>query len=79
MKEVSSQKSICNSCPSFSQQKGLKISLMCGSYHIGIISIGIEYRNLHGTLDVYLLFGILLGQIKSKINYRLVTYKLASP
>ena len=32
------------------------------------------------TLDVYLfIFAILLGQIKSKVNNRLVTYKLASP
>jgi hypothetical protein len=30
-------------------------------------------------LDVYLLFVILLGLIKSKLSYRLVTYKLASP
>ena len=28
--------------------------------------------NCRQTLDVYLLFAILLGQIKSKLNYRLV-------
>ena len=40
---------------------------------------GVEYRNCCQTLDVYLLFVILLGQIKSKLNYRVVTYKVASP
>ena len=42
------------------------------------VDIGVEYRNCHRTLDVYLLFAILLRQIKSKLNYRLVTYELAS-
>ena len=42
-------------------------------------SNGVEYRNCHQTLDVYLLFAILLGEIKSKVSYKLVTYKLASP
>ena len=43
------------------------------------VLIGVEYRNCHQTLDVNLLYGILLGHIKSKLNFRLVTYKLASP
>ena len=50
---------------------------MSGSSHIR--SVLIEYRNCRRTLDVYLVFAILSGQIKSKLNYRLVTYKLASP
>ena len=52
---------------------------MCGSCHIQSVLIGIKYRNYRRTLGVYLLFAILLGQIKSKLNYRLLTYKLASP
>ena len=52
---------------------------MSGSSHIRSVLISVEYRNCRRTLDVYLLFAILLGQIKSKLNYRLVTYKLASP
>ena len=52
---------------------------MSSSSHIQSVLIGVEYRNCYQTLDVYLLFAILLGQIKSKLNYRLVTYKLASP
>jgi len=31
--------------------------------YIRIVLIGVEYRNWHQTLDVYLLFAILLGQI----------------
>ena len=53
--------------------------LMSHSYHIQSVLIGIEYRNCRQTLDVYLLFAALHGQVKSKVNYRLVTYKLASP
>lgn len=49
---------------------------MTGSSHIQSVLIGVEYRNCCRTLDVYLLFALLLGQIKSKLNYRLVTYKL---
>ena len=52
---------------------------MRGSPHIRSFLIGIEYQNCRPTLDVYLLFAILLGQVKSKLNYRHVTYKLASP
>ena len=52
---------------------------MSGSSHIQSVLIGVEYRNWRLTLDVYLLFAILIGQIQSKLNYRLVTYKLASP
>ena len=51
---------------------------MSGSSHIQSVLIGVEYRNCCPTLDAYLLFAILLGQIKSKLNYRLVTYNLAS-
>ena len=53
--------------------------VMSGSSHIRSVLIGVEYRNFCRTLDVYLLFAILHGQTKSKLNYRLVTYKLASP
>ena len=52
---------------------------MHGSSHIRSVLIGVEYRNCCQTWVVYLLFAILLGQIQSKLNYRLVTYKLASP
>ena len=44
---------------------------MSGSSHIGSVLIGVKYGNCHRTLDVYLLFAILLGQIKSKLNYKL--------
>ena len=53
--------------------------LMSSSSHIQGVLIGVKYRNCRRTLDVYLLFAILLGQIKLKLNYRLVTYKLTSP
>ena len=57
-----------------------QFQLMFGSFHIQRVLIGVEYPNCCcRTLDVYLLFAILLGQIESKLNYRLVTYKLASP
>ena len=52
---------------------------MSGSSHIRSVLIGVEYQNWGRTLDVYLLFAILLGQIHLILNYRLVTYKLASP
>ena len=42
---------ICN-CTTFT------FALMSGSSHIGSILIGVEYRNCHLTLDVYLLFAI---------------------
>ena len=48
---------------------------MSGSSHIQSVPIGVEYRNCCRTLEVYLLFAILLGQIKSKLNYLLVNYK----
>ena len=38
-------------------------TLMSGSCHIQSVQIGAEYRNWRRTLDVYLLFAILLGQI----------------
>ena len=63
-----------------SQKLRSKISsFIYGSSHIRSVLIGVEYRNCRQYLDVYLLFAILLGQIKSKLNYRLLTYKLASP
>ena len=52
---------------------------MSGPSHIQSVLVVVEYQNWRQTLDVYLLFAILLGQIKSKLNYRPVTYKLASP
>ena len=43
--------------------KGMQTFLfMSGSSHIQSILIGVEYRNSHRTLDVYLFFAILLGQ-----------------
>ena len=53
-------------------------NFMSGSSHIWSVMIGAKYWNCCGTMDVYLLFAILLGQIQSKLNYRLVTYKLTS-
>jgi len=47
---------------------------MSGSSHIQSDLIGGEYWNCRQTLEVYLLFAILLGQTKSKLNYRLVAY-----
>ena len=44
-----------------------------GSSHIQSFIIGVEYRNCCRTLNVYLLFALLLGQTKSKLNYRLVS------
>ena len=52
-------------------------TLMSGSSHIQSVLIGVEYLNCCLTSDVYLLSAILLRQIKSQLNYRLVTYKLA--
>ena len=52
---------------------------MSGSSHIQSVLIAVEYRNFCRTLEVYLLFATLLGQIKSKLNYRLVTYKIRIP
>ena len=51
---------------------------MHGSSHIRNVLIDIKYQNCPQTLDVYLHFAILPGQIKSKLNYRLVTYELTS-
>ena len=45
--------------------------IMSGSSHILSVLIAIEYQNCHLTLDVYLLYAILLVQIKSKLNYGL--------
>ena len=51
---------------------------MCGSCHIRIVLIGIEYRNCHETFDVYLLFAIWMGPIQSKLIHIFITYGLAS-
>ena len=48
---------------------------MCGSCHVQNVPIGVKYQNQRQTVDVYLLFAILLGQIYQKLDYRLVTYK----
>ena len=42
---------------------------MSGSSHIRSVLICVEYRNCRRTLNAYLLFAILLGQIKSRLNY----------
>ena len=56
-----------------------KTCLMSGSSHILSVLIGVEYRNCCWTLDVYLLFAILLGQIKSKvITYNWPVHKLVN-
>jgi hypothetical protein len=54
------------------------LNLMRGSSHIRSVLIGVEYRNCHQTLDVYLLFAIWMGQIQSKLIYIFATYELAS-
>ena len=41
---------------------------LSGSSHIGTVLICVKYRNCCQTLDFSLLFVILLGQIKSKLN-----------
>ena len=51
---------------------------MCESSHIRSVLIGVEYQNYCRTLDAYLLFAILMGQIQSKLIYMFVTYGLAS-
>ena len=56
----------------------LHISFMSGSFHIRNVLIVVEYRNYHRNLDVYLLFAIWMGQIQSKLIYKLLTYGLAS-
>ena len=72
-------KRILQTPPNCVKYEGEKPFLRSSSSHIQSVRIGVEYRNCRQTLDVYLLFFILLGQIKSKLSYRLVTYKLASP
>ena len=52
---------------------------MSVSSHIPSVIIGVKYQNCRWALDVYLLLAILLGQIESKLNYRFLTYKQASP
>jgi hypothetical protein len=52
---------------------------MRGLSHIQNVKIVIEYGNCRQTLDVYLLIAILIGQIQSKPNYKLVTYRPSSP
>ena len=42
---------------------------MSGSSYIRSALIVVEYRNCRRTLNVYLLFAILRGQIKLKLNY----------
>ena len=46
---------------------------MSGSSHIQSVLIGVEYRNCHGTLNVYLLFTILITYIKSNESCNLQT------
>ena len=46
---------------------------MRGLSHIRTVLIGEEYRNFRRTLNVYLRFGIWIGQIQSKLLNRLVT------
>ena len=53
----------------------MRSGIMCGSCHIGNVLIGVEYRNCCQTLDVYLLFIILMEQIQSKLIYIFVLMK----
>ena len=77
--------SMCNFLPFvtvlliFAKNNSQLHSLMSGSSHIQSVLIGIEYRNCCQTLDVYLLFAILLGQIESKLNNKLINYKMVRP
>ena len=69
-----------NLCLSHLKNKIVLITLMPVSSHIWGVLIVVKYWNCGWTtLDVYLLFAIMLGKIKSKLNDQLVTYKLASP
>ena len=51
-------------------EKPYFLQIRSGSSHIQSVLIGVVYRNCCRTLNVYLLFAILLWQIKSKLNYR---------
>ena len=44
---------------------------MYGSSHIRSVLIGVEYRNYHQTLDVYLPFATWMGQIQNKTDLHL--------
>ena len=50
-------------------EKPYFLQIRFGSSHIQSVLIGVQYRNCWLPLDVYLLFAILLGQIKSKLSY----------
>ena len=52
---------------------------MSGSSYIRSALIVVEYRNCRRTLNVYLLFAILLGQIKLKLNYSQSKLTLKKP
>ena len=58
------------------QFKVVYFSLMSGSSYIQGVLAGFQIGNCRGTLDIYLLSAILLGEIIAKLNYRLVTNKL---
>ena len=61
-------------------EKPYFLQIRSGSSHTQSVLIGVKYGSCRRILDVYLLFAIIfLGQIKSKLSYILVTYKLASP
>ena len=45
----------------------LKMTSLSSSSHIQSVLIGVKYQNCRQTLEVYLLFAILLGQIKLQI------------
>ena len=48
---------------------------MSGSSHIQSVLIGVKYLNWCRTMDVYLLFAILLGQVKSKVNLQTYNFQ----
>ena len=53
-------------------------ALMSASSHIRSVLIGVKYRNYCRTLDNYLLFAIWMGQMRLKLIYIFVTFRLAS-
>ena len=44
---------------------------MFGSSHIRSVLIGVKYQNCCQTFVAYLLFGTWIGQIQSKLTYRM--------
>ena len=60
-----------------SGHRNTNLPISCSSHNQSVL-IGVKYCNCLQTLDVYLLFAVWVGQIKSKLIYIFVTYGLAS-